>query len=172
MPLGTSENSPCRMLSPAALAFPIHCRRHSHSSKTDPMDGGTSPIADEQQDEGGSEKKEKRTSRACLTCRKRKSACHLPIVDGVVITPCARCKSTGQHCVIGSSNRGGRRVRKKPLNVDAGVDETEDSLPPAKTPRLDISEGLSFAQGSGGPYRSADQNDVFGILPPMKASTG
>ncbi|KAK5170549.1 uncharacterized protein LTR77_005137 [Saxophila tyrrhenica] len=57
--------------------------------------------------------KEKRTSRACLTCRKRKSACQLPTVDGVVTTPCARCKSTGQHCVIGGSNRGGRRVRRK-----------------------------------------------------------
>ncbi|EMC94185.1 hypothetical protein BAUCODRAFT_43357, partial [Baudoinia panamericana UAMH 10762] len=60
--------------------------------------------------------REKRTSRACLTCRKRKSACHLPIIDGLVSTPCARCKSTGQVCVIGGSNRGGRRVRKRTLD--------------------------------------------------------
>lgn len=34
-------------------------------------------------------------------------------MDGVVTTPCKRCKATGQECIIGASNRGGRRVRKR-----------------------------------------------------------
>ena len=63
-------------------------------------------------------KRDKRTSRACLTCRKRKSACELSLVDGVVTPPCKRCKATGLECVIGSSNRGGRRVRRKTTHDD------------------------------------------------------
>lgn len=38
-----------------------------------------------------------------------------PVVDGNVTTPCKRCAATGQECVIGSSNRGGRRVRRKTI---------------------------------------------------------
>ncbi|KAK3647799.1 hypothetical protein LTR56_000676 [Elasticomyces elasticus] len=84
--------------------------------------------------------KSKRTSRACLTCRKRKSACHLQAIDGVVQTPCQRCKSTGQECVIGSNNRGGRRERKKRSVDDAGLDQ---GLSVPQTPRLDLAGGLS-----------------------------
>ncbi|PIA94108.1 hypothetical protein CB0940_07999 [Cercospora beticola] len=63
------------------------------------------------------EEKEKRTSRACLACRARKSSCKLPKTeDGKLTTPCARCKASGLECVIGSSNRGGRRVRKRTLD--------------------------------------------------------
>ncbi|KJY01426.1 transcription factor C6 like protein [Zymoseptoria brevis] len=70
--------------------------------------------------------KEQRTSRACLNCRARKSACHLPVVDGIVTTPCERCKASGAECVIGSSNRGGRRVRKRTA-TNAGLDAHSDS---------------------------------------------
>ncbi|KAK3047441.1 hypothetical protein LTR09_011189 [Extremus antarcticus] len=77
---------------------------------------------------GSEDTKEKRTRRACLTCRKRKSACQLPMVNGVVTTPCARCKSTGQECVIGGSNRGGRRVRRKTLDQDTSQLNTEPSF--------------------------------------------
>ncbi|KAK1817002.1 hypothetical protein LTR12_008602 [Friedmanniomyces endolithicus] len=93
--------------------------------------------------EGGSEttpkdKKDKRTSRACLTCRTRKSACHLVTVDGIVQTPCERCKSTGQECVIGSNNRGGKRERKKRSIDDADLGH---GLPVPRTPRLEDTGG-------------------------------
>ncbi|QIW95388.1 hypothetical protein AMS68_000906 [Peltaster fructicola] len=91
-------------------------------------------------------KPEKRTSRACLTCRKRKSQCLLPTVDGVVTTPCKRCESTGQECIIGSSNRGGRRIRKRkldPLEEESFVDATDaidDTFEPFPiTPGADLS---------------------------------
>lgn len=45
------------------------------------------------------------------------------MIDGVVTTPCKRCKATGLECVIGSSNRGGRRVRRKTTH---SVDDTAD----------------------------------------------
>ncbi|KXT06846.1 hypothetical protein AC578_7187 [Pseudocercospora eumusae] len=92
-------------------------------------DSETSPVKDERED-----KKEKRTSRACLACRARKSACHLPTVDGVVTTPCERCKASNLECVIGSSNRGGRRVRKRALD-QAGLTDNA-SQPTRESPAL------------------------------------
>ncbi|OQN97047.1 hypothetical protein B0A48_16851 [Cryoendolithus antarcticus] len=77
------------------------------------MEAESRPADHETEKKDHDEKREKRTSRACLTCRKRKSACDLPVLDGVTTTPCKRCKTTGQECVIGSSNRGGRRERRK-----------------------------------------------------------
>ncbi|KAF2727344.1 hypothetical protein EJ04DRAFT_582103 [Polyplosphaeria fusca] len=67
------------------------------------------PLTPPAGDEGP---KIKRTNRACLSCRKRKSRCLLD-VDGSV--PCLRCKRDGLECVLGGSNRGGRRVRKRPV---------------------------------------------------------
>ncbi|KAF2493024.1 hypothetical protein BU16DRAFT_514325 [Lophium mytilinum] len=55
----------------------------------------------------------KRANQACLNCRKRKSRCLLD-VDGTV--PCLRCKRDNLECVLGGSNRGGRRVRRKTLD--------------------------------------------------------
>ncbi|KAF2764009.1 hypothetical protein EJ03DRAFT_42969 [Teratosphaeria nubilosa] len=106
------------------------------------------PAPTTSQDGKEDNKKEKRTSRACLVCRKRKSACHLPVVDGVVTTPCERCKANSLECVIGSSNRGGRRVRKRTLS-QAGLDN--DTVEP-DTPNLDSTLGASdFTQAASGP---------------------
>merc|ERR1712070_126623 len=90
------------------------------------------------------DKKEKRTSRACLVCRKRKSACHLPVVDGVPTTPCERCKANNLECVIGSSNRGGRRVRKRTLD-QANLDEDAGARPPPHTPGTFDATGVDFS---------------------------
>jgi hypothetical protein len=45
-----------------------------------------------------------------------------------VTTPCERCKANRLECVIGSSNRGGRRVRKRTLE-QAGLDEDAGAEP-------------------------------------------
>ena len=48
-------------------------------------------------------------------------------IDGVLTPPCERCKQNNLDCVIGTSNRGGRRVRKRTLEqaeLDDGVLET------------------------------------------------
>ncbi|KAF2200233.1 hypothetical protein GQ43DRAFT_82020 [Delitschia confertaspora ATCC 74209] len=55
----------------------------------------------------------KRAHQACLNCRKRKSRCLLD-ADGSV--PCLRCKRDNLECVLGGSNRGGRRVRRKTVD--------------------------------------------------------
>lgn len=55
----------------------------------------------------------KRVSRACLYCRGRKSRCDL---DAGGHPPCSRCRKEGRECVLGGSNRGGSRIRKKNRN--------------------------------------------------------
>ncbi|GAB7359726.1 hypothetical protein MBLNU230_g6901t1 [Neophaeotheca triangularis] len=132
-------------------------------------DSSGKKAGDKRESSGG-----KRTSRACLTCRSRKSACQLPTVNGVVAPPCKRCKATGKECIIGGSNRGGRRVRRKT------VDETADQVPesqeeprgrglPVSEPSYDtgqtgfgVSEAPSFshfvseAEGGGAPMNHGD----------------
>ncbi|KAL5115439.1 hypothetical protein ACEQ8H_006660 [Pleosporales sp. CAS-2024a] len=87
----------------------------------------------------------KRTQIACLNCRKRKSRC---LLDESGAIPCLRCKRDNLDCVLGGSNRGGRRVRKKPRIDDAsasaaGLDKAASTgtgtavLPPLVSPRPD-----------------------------------
>lgn len=68
-------------------------------------------------------------------------------MDGVVTTPCERCKATNLECVIGSSNRGGRRVRKRTLD-QAGLGD-EDTPSSART---------TLSQPSAIPAREGNQN--------------
>ncbi|WEW54757.1 hypothetical protein PRK78_000182 [Emydomyces testavorans] len=69
----------------------------------------------------------KRVSRACLHCRQRKSRCDLDSSGNPGSPPCQRCLRDHRDCVLGSSNRGGRRIRKKPLEVkmDAALPRTK-----------------------------------------------
>ncbi|KAG9545081.1 hypothetical protein KCU79_g16670, partial [Aureobasidium melanogenum] len=50
-----------------------------------------------------------------LVCRARKSKCTLDTTDGEPQPPCLRCRKENKQCVIGSSNRGGRRVRRSTI---------------------------------------------------------
>jgi len=54
----------------------------------------------------------KRVSRACIRCRSRKSRCDLDSVGAPESPPCQKCVKDKQECVLGSSNRGGWRLRK------------------------------------------------------------
>ncbi|EEA25448.1 hypothetical protein TMatcc_006326 [Talaromyces marneffei ATCC 18224] len=53
-----------------------------------------------------------RVSRACLFCRQRKSRCDLDSGGNPGTPPCQRCVREGRECILGTSNRGGRRIRK------------------------------------------------------------
>ncbi|KAJ5551715.1 hypothetical protein N7461_006413 [Penicillium sp. DV-2018c] len=57
----------------------------------------------------------RRVSRACLHCRQRKSRCDLDSNGNPGKPPCRRCARENRECVLGSSNRGGRRVRKNKI---------------------------------------------------------
>ncbi|KAI1610101.1 hypothetical protein EDD37DRAFT_569100 [Exophiala viscosa] len=56
----------------------------------------------------------KRVSRACVFCRARKSRCDLEASGGQ--PPCGRCQKENRECVLGTSNRGGSRIRKKTVS--------------------------------------------------------
>jgi hypothetical protein len=84
------------------------------------------------------------------------------VVDGVVTTPCKRCKATGLECVIGSSNRGGRRVRRKTTHsVDDSVDGNRE---PSMLSTLD--EDTTRPGAFRGEYESLGQApaDSIGVL--------
>ncbi|KAJ5577389.1 uncharacterized protein N7459_006353 [Penicillium hispanicum] len=57
----------------------------------------------------------KRVSRACLHCRQRKSRCDLDSNGSPGKPPCQRCVREHRECVLGGSNRGGRRIRKNKI---------------------------------------------------------
>ncbi|KAL4994292.1 hypothetical protein BDV10DRAFT_153226 [Aspergillus recurvatus] len=57
----------------------------------------------------------KRVSRACLHCRQRKSKCDLDAGGSPGVPPCQRCIRDRRECVLGGSNRGGRRIRKNKI---------------------------------------------------------
>ncbi|KAE9972240.1 hypothetical protein BLS_004112 [Venturia inaequalis] len=66
------------------------------------------------------EGKEKRTSRACLACRARKTRCDLG-ADGSKGPPCRRCSQVKIECVLVSSRRGGARTRESTANATRSV---------------------------------------------------
>ncbi|KAF6826859.1 C6 transcription factor [Colletotrichum plurivorum] len=56
--------------------------------------------------------KERRVSRACVSCRLRKTRCDLDYGTNPGIPPCRRCVREQKECVLATSRRGGRRPRK------------------------------------------------------------
>ncbi|KAK6392334.1 hypothetical protein LTR65_003790 [Meristemomyces frigidus] len=68
-----------------------------------------------------------------------------PTVDGVVAPPCERCKANNLECVIGSSNRGGRRERKRTVE-QAQLDDDDRTRTP-ETPTYD-SLAVGFASSA------------------------
>ncbi|PGH28286.1 hypothetical protein AJ80_00177 [Polytolypa hystricis UAMH7299] len=97
----------------------------------------------------------KRVSRACLHCRQRKSRCDLDSTGSPGTPPCQRCLRDHRECVLGSSNRGGRRVRKNKINPVT----VDSNPPPAKAMRFDpvtssiSAEHHSFPPSYHGPDR-------------------
>ncbi|OOQ90419.1 C6 transcription factor [Penicillium brasilianum] len=78
----------------------------------------------------------KRVSRACLHCRQRKSRCDLDSNGNPGKPPCQRCVREHRECVLGGSNRGGRRIRKNKIknftpapNPSPGKDSEETESP-------------------------------------------
>ncbi|CAI7632069.1 hypothetical protein PCG10_001061 [Penicillium crustosum] len=83
---------------------------------------------DEESSEAARRDIAKRVSRACLHCRQRKSRCDLDSNGNPGKPPCQRCVRENRECVLGGSNRGGRRIRKNkiknftPANQSPGKD--------------------------------------------------
>ncbi|KAF5662215.1 3-oxoacyl-reductase [Fusarium heterosporum] len=54
---------------------------------------------------------DKRVSRACVSCRNRKTRCDLDANGVPGDPPCRRCIEKGQECILATSRRGGRRIK-------------------------------------------------------------
>ncbi|KAF1998948.1 hypothetical protein P154DRAFT_621229 [Amniculicola lignicola CBS 123094] len=115
----------------------------------------------------------KRAHQACLNCRKRKSRC---LLDNDGSIPCLRCKRDNLDCILGGSNRGGRRVRKpKPLGIEQlppltpyGQDDvafnglgTVGTSPWAQTGTTEQPQNQSLGQGRS---ESSNSDDPFSDL--------
>lgn len=75
---GNRRGSFLRLSSSAILiGFCSLLHRLPHPHDMDAMDPNEKRAAADADSDEHDDKKEKRTSRACLACRKRKSACHL-----------------------------------------------------------------------------------------------
>lgn len=82
----------------------------------------------------------KRVSRACLHCRQRKSRCDLDSNGNPGKPPCSRCVREHRECVLGGSNRGGRRIRKNKIKnfipaptLSPGKESDVDTASPANS---------------------------------------
>lgn len=94
----------------------------------------------------------KRISRACLRCRQRKSKCNLGTLGQPGAPPCQTCIRDQVECVLATSKRGGRRVRKT-ANLLAGTDNHQNLL---ASPR-GFSDSFAGIQGTF-PEQSSPQD--------------
>lgn len=80
---------------------------------------GTPKAATKRETEREKSEREKRTYRACLHCRQRKSRCDLYSSGEPGRPPCERCIREQHECILGGSRRGGRRVKRTQSDMTA-----------------------------------------------------
>lgn len=82
--------------------------------------------------------RDKRTYRACLHCRQRKSRCDLYSSGEPGRPPCERCIREQHECVLGGSRRGGRRVKRTQSDIPGtgtlGQSTTDSVVRPVPIP--------------------------------------
>ncbi|KAJ5834090.1 Transcription factor [Penicillium robsamsonii] len=98
----------------------------------------------------------KRVSRACLHCRQRKSRCDLDSNGNPGKPPCQRCVRENRECILGGSNRGGRRIRKNKI---------KNFTPASHSPSKD-SEASSPTNSENQRVQSASYPGPVVFLPP------
>ncbi|KAH8752075.1 hypothetical protein BGZ57DRAFT_99656 [Hyaloscypha finlandica] len=104
----------------------------------------------------GSSKPVKRISRACLRCRQRKSKCNLGTLGQPGAPPCQTCIRDQVECVLATSKRGGRRVRKS-INLPAINNDGQQNV--LSSPR-GFSDSFAGIQGNF-PEQSSPGQDPF-----------
>ncbi|TEA14251.1 Transcriptional activator ARO80 [Colletotrichum sidae] len=96
--------------------------------------------------------KERRVSRACVSCRLRKTRCDLDYGGNPGIPPCRRCVREQKECVLATSRRGGRR--------------------PRKCVRLPEGEGFHPSGSGSGSYESIPGDGTHAVLSDQKSTPG
>ncbi|KAK2591362.1 hypothetical protein QQS21_010938 [Conoideocrella luteorostrata] len=110
----------------------------------------------------------KRVSRACLSCRMRKTKCDLDSEGMSGLPPCRRCVEQQLECVLAKSRRGGRRIKGvrnsaiQQANRDTDAGPASDAQrPPSTTHDDDESEYQS--RHSSQPRPGHQPSDTRGI---------
>ncbi|KAF4439255.1 hypothetical protein F53441_12636 [Fusarium austroafricanum] len=121
---------------------------------------------------------EKRVSRACVSCRSRKTRCDLDASGVPGDPPCRRCLEKNQECILATSRRGGRRIKGQRLGYSRSTNESHQPSPNRTTNRMNHpptiiinqephepdqqSEWLSSQLGSPLDQQSEDDEDATG----------
>ncbi|KAJ5292003.1 hypothetical protein N7478_001254 [Penicillium angulare] len=107
----------------------------------------------------------KRVSRACLHCRQRKSRCDLDSNGNPGKPPCQRCVRENRECVLGGSNRGGRRIRKNKIK------NFTPATNPSPTKDWEESSSPESSEARRAPSVSASYPGPVVFLPPNPPAT-
>ncbi|KAG9533044.1 hypothetical protein KCU93_g598, partial [Aureobasidium melanogenum] len=121
-------------------------------------------------------------AKECLVCRARKSKCTLDTTDGEPQPPCLRCRKENKQCVIGSSNRGGRRVRRSTIASQQAQGQPQASSQSQarpdqqtqKTPSNDESAQATSWNSTAmpsDPYSASSRHNITGATP-LSTNTG
>ncbi|KAK6444253.1 hypothetical protein FP744_10000501 [Trichoderma asperellum] len=81
--------------------------------------------------------KARRVSRACLSCRMRKTRCDLDSAGVSGVPPCRRCVEHQLECVLTKSRRGGRRIKGVRNSMLQTPSRNSEGRDPANTTRDD-----------------------------------
>ncbi|KAH0305345.1 hypothetical protein KCU71_g9909, partial [Aureobasidium melanogenum] len=121
-----------------------------------------------------------------LVCRARKSKCTLDTTDGEPQPPCLRCRKENKQCVIGSSNRGGRRVRRSTIASQQAQGQSQAQTQASnqsqarpgqqtqKTPSNDESAQATSWNSTAmpsDPYSASSHHNITGATP-LSTNTG
>ncbi|KAL7929181.1 hypothetical protein V8C35DRAFT_200292 [Trichoderma chlorosporum] len=110
--------------------------------------------------------KAKRVSRACLSCRMRKTRCDLDSEGVSGVPPCRRCVEQQLECVLAKSRRGGRRI--KGVRTSAVQPARDDNEAHGPTPTTYDDDGSDYrsqqASHSRPGQQPGDTDDMRGWL--------
>ncbi|KAL2062119.1 hypothetical protein VTL71DRAFT_6385 [Oculimacula yallundae] len=110
-------------------------------------EAGQYPTASDRMEKGSTPMPVKRISRACLRCRQRKSKCNLGSAGQPGKPPCESCVRDQAECVLATSKRGGKRVRR------SAATQSSSSKP------LPVANSSSYAAGIEDDFSHPSPND-------------
>lgn len=105
----------------------------------------------------------KRSFRACLRCRRRKTRCDLDDSSGRKEPPCRSCHLSGNDCVLVQSRRGQRR--------DKTTQNTRNNTPDISEALVHENESAATSSGPSSTLLETEQSGICARNPPQPAQT-
>ncbi|GAB7365072.1 hypothetical protein MBLNU230_g5853t1 [Neophaeotheca triangularis] len=114
--------------------------------------------------------REKRTYRACLHCRQRKSRCDLYGSGEPGKPPCERCIREQHECILGGSRRGGKRVKRSHSDASTAPSGAQPASIEGLSQPQPAANSSASAQGNAPGLGQWKSNTSDGKLPPWVES--